>query len=98
MRKECLRCGLRFSDTADFCPNCGRPVEKPFRVRTTQDIELASPHREMMGTDNPEEQLGFSRDDSDLLVHRGCLYCSLEFSDTISFCPSCGRPAEKDAR
>ncbi len=26
--KDCLYCGLQFSATADFCPNCGRPTER----------------------------------------------------------------------
>jgi len=28
----CLYCGLRLPDTADFCPECGRPLEVAIRV------------------------------------------------------------------
>ena len=30
--KGCLYCGLRLPDTADFCPECGRPIEVAIRV------------------------------------------------------------------
>jgi hypothetical protein len=29
--KDCLCCGLQFSATTDFCPNCGRPTERALR-------------------------------------------------------------------
>ena len=30
--KGCLYCGLRLPDSADFCPECGRPIEVAIRV------------------------------------------------------------------
>ncbi|GAC1350436.1 MAG: hypothetical protein NVSMB27_32950 [Ktedonobacteraceae bacterium] len=29
--KDCLYCGLQFSATTAFCPNCGRPIERALR-------------------------------------------------------------------
>jgi len=46
MAKYCLYCGLQFSDTTKFCPDCGRPTESGFRIRTTQELELARLRRE----------------------------------------------------
>lgn len=40
MSKHCLYCGLRFSDTTAFCPDCGRPTESGFIVRPMQEAEL----------------------------------------------------------
>ena len=33
MAKGCLYCGLQLPDTAEFCPQCGRPIERAFRIR-----------------------------------------------------------------
>ncbi|HWZ18192.1 MAG TPA: zinc ribbon domain-containing protein [Ktedonobacteraceae bacterium] len=30
--KRCLYCGLRLPEHADFCPECGRPIEVAIRV------------------------------------------------------------------
>ena len=32
--KGCLYCGLRLPEYADFCPECGRPVEVEIRVES----------------------------------------------------------------
>ena len=40
MAKDCLYCGLQFSDTTHFCPDCGRPTEKGFIIRPVQESEL----------------------------------------------------------
>jgi predicted amidophosphoribosyltransferase len=32
MAKGCLYCGLQLPDTADFCPECGRPIEEAIRI------------------------------------------------------------------
>jgi RNA polymerase subunit RPABC4/transcription elongation factor Spt4 len=32
--KICLNCGLKHPDTADFCPECGRPIEDAIRVES----------------------------------------------------------------
>src|SRR5438876_12365807 len=31
--KGCLYCGLQLPDTADFCPECGRIIEKGLEIR-----------------------------------------------------------------
>ena len=40
MAKDCLYCGLQFSDTTNFCPNCGRPTERDLIIRPNQESEL----------------------------------------------------------
>ena len=47
MTKECLYCGLQFADTTHFCPNCGRPTERGFRIRPIQESESDLLRREM---------------------------------------------------
>ena len=47
MSKDCLYCGLQFSDTMKFCPNCGRPIVSGFIVRPMQDSEWERLRREM---------------------------------------------------
>ncbi len=40
MAKDCLHCGLQYSDTTNFCPNCGRSTERGFRIRPIQESEF----------------------------------------------------------
>ena len=34
MARGCLYCGLQLPETADFCPECGRPIEEAIRVES----------------------------------------------------------------
>jgi rRNA maturation endonuclease Nob1 len=34
LAKGCLYCGLQLPDRADFCPQCGRPIEDAIRVES----------------------------------------------------------------
>jgi len=34
MAKSCLYCSLQLPETADFCPQCGRPIEDAIRVES----------------------------------------------------------------
>ena len=47
MAKDCLYCGLQFSDTTQFCPNCGRPTEGGLIIRPIQESELERLRREV---------------------------------------------------
>ena len=40
MAKGCLYCGLQLPDSADFCPQCGRPIERGFAIRPIQEPEF----------------------------------------------------------
>lgn len=61
MARYCLYCGPQFSDTTQFCPNCGRPTEKDFRIRPArnaqQEAELERLHRDLEETDELIRQL-----------------------------------------
>jgi predicted nucleic acid-binding Zn-ribbon protein len=57
MAKECLYCGLKFSDTTQFCPNCGRPTEGGFSIRPIQESELERLRREVQEKDALIRQL-----------------------------------------
>ncbi len=57
MAKDCLYCGLQFSDTTNFCPDCGRLTEKGFKIRPMQEYELDRLHREMKEKDDLIRQL-----------------------------------------
>jgi predicted amidophosphoribosyltransferase len=52
MTKDCLYCGLQFSETTNFCPNCGRPTESGFKIRPIQESELERLHRELKEKDD----------------------------------------------
>jgi predicted amidophosphoribosyltransferase len=57
MAKYCLYCGLQYSDTTNFCPNCGRPTERGFRIRLIQESECDSLRKEMKEIDDLIRQL-----------------------------------------
>ena len=61
MAKECLYCGLQFSDTTTFCPNCGRPTESGFSIRPIQESELERLRRELKEKDELIQQLVLTR-------------------------------------
>jgi len=81
----CLHCGLRFPDTADFCPECGRPLEVAIRV----DSEV-----KMMSTTIAKECLycGLQLPDSvDFCpecgrpIEKGCVTCATQKSGADCF-------------
>jgi hypothetical protein len=61
MAKDCLYCGLQFSDTTQFCPNCGRPAESGFSIRPLQEAELQRLCREVKEKDELIRQLALTR-------------------------------------
>ena len=65
----CLHCGLRFPDTADFCPECGRPIEKGSVTCTTQESDADCLHTNIEGKDDLVRQHEASSDCSDPLAH-----------------------------
>ena len=69
MAKACLYCGLRLPDTAEFCPECGRPIERGFAIRPIQESEFGYPRKEMKGKDNLIRQQEFYSDGSGPLAH-----------------------------
>src|SRR5581483_7048775 len=62
MAKSCLYCGLQLPDTTDFCPQCGRPIERDFAIRSIQQSELNNLRKEMKGKDALTQQQGFYSD------------------------------------
>jgi len=62
MAKSCLYCGLQLPDTADFCPQCGRPIERDFEIRSIQESEPKNPGKELEGKDALTPQQGFYSD------------------------------------
>jgi hypothetical protein len=61
MAKDCLYCGLQFSDTAQFCPNCGRLIESGFSIRPIQESEVDCLRREVQEKDELIRQLILTR-------------------------------------
>ena len=51
MATACLYCGLQFPDTAKFCPECGRTIEKGFEIRQLRLPEFDPLHHWMKGED-----------------------------------------------
>jgi zinc-ribbon domain len=66
----CLYCGLQLPDTAEFCPNCGRPRERGFEIRPIQESEFDGLRKEMKAKDDLKRQQGFYYDGSGPLAHR----------------------------
>lgn len=60
MSKHCLSCGLRFSETTAFCPNCGRPTASGFIVRPMQESDLERLGRELKEKDELIRQLALA--------------------------------------
>ena len=94
MAKDCLYCGLQFSDTTKFCSNCGRPTERGFRILPIQKSKFNHLSREPKEKDDPLRRQRFYSSRRGPLVHKDCLYCGLQFSNTTKFCHNCGRPME----
>ncbi len=69
MAKGCLYCGLRLPDTADFCPECGRPIERGFEIRPIQESEFDGFRKEMKGKDDLLQHQGFYSDCSGPRAH-----------------------------
>ncbi len=69
MAKGCLYCGLQLPETADFCPQCGRPIERGFGIRPIQESELDYLSKEMKGKDDLLRQQGFYSDCSGPRAH-----------------------------
>jgi len=63
-KKNCLYCGLQLPDAPDFCPECGRPIEKGLGIRPTQESEFDCSREESKGKETPIQQQGFNNDDS----------------------------------
>lgn len=61
MAKDCLYCGLQFSDTTNFCPNCGRPTESGFKICPVQESELDRLREELKEKDELIRQLVLTR-------------------------------------
>jgi zinc-ribbon domain len=59
MAKGCLYCGLQLPETADFCPECGRPIERGFEIRPVQESEFDGLRKEMKGKDDLLRQKEF---------------------------------------
>lgn len=95
MTKVCLYCGLQFSDTTQFCLNCGRPIEKGFSIRPIQEPEFDRLRIGIKEKDDLKRQREFHPDYSGPFARKDCLYCGLQFPGTTQFCPNCGRPTEK---
>ena len=49
MAKGCLYCSLQLPETAEFCPECGRPRERGFGIRPIQKSEFDGLRKEMKG-------------------------------------------------
>lgn len=61
MAKYCLYCGLCYSDTTTFCPNCGRPIERDFSIRPNQETESVRLRKELQEKDDLIRQLVLTR-------------------------------------
>jgi len=68
MAKGCLHCGLQLPETAEFCSQCGRPIERGFIIRPIQESEFDGLRKEMKGKDDLLQQQGFYYDCSGPLV------------------------------
>ena len=82
MKTACLYCGLQFPDTAEFCPECGRPIERGFEIRPLQPSEWDRTGIEMKGGEDLQGQHG--------IFSKG--------NGSPGECPQCGAPLVKRQR
>jgi hypothetical protein len=61
MANDCLYCGLQFSETTQFCHNCGRPTESGFSIRPIRESELERLRREVQEKEELIRQLILTR-------------------------------------
>ena len=59
MATGCFYCGLQLPDTTEFCPLCGRPIEKGFEIRPIQVSEFDRLNKEMKDEDDLVRQQRF---------------------------------------
>ena len=67
--KGCLYCGLRLPEHANFCPECGRPLEKDYVTCATQESDADCLHTVIEGKDDLARKHEASSDCSDPLAH-----------------------------
>jgi len=87
MAKDCLYCGLQFSDTTRFCPHCGRPTESGFTIRLLQEVELVRLRGERKEKDDLIRQLVLSlrfKSPAAQVHHRVCALSQPEQPTTSS--------------
>jgi hypothetical protein len=66
--KGCLYCGLRLPNTAHFCPECGRPIERGGIPYVAQESVVDSPDTKIEGSDDLVRKHETSSDGRDPLV------------------------------
>ena len=83
--KGCLYCGLRLPDSADFCPECGRPIEVAIRVNSEVKMMRTTIVKECLycGLQLPDSA-EFCPECSRPIV-KSCVTCANQESD--SACP-----------
>jgi zinc ribbon protein len=69
MAKGCLYCGLQLPDTADFCPQCGRPIERGSGIGRIPESEFDYLSKEMKGKDDLLQHQEFYSDCSGPRAH-----------------------------
>jgi zinc-ribbon domain len=67
--KGCLYCGLQLPEHADFCPECGRPLERGRVTHATQKSESGCLHTEIKGKNDLVRQQEASSDCNDTPAH-----------------------------
>jgi hypothetical protein len=68
MSKGCLYCGLQLPDSADFCPQCGRPIERGFEIRPIQKSEFDCPRKKMAFHKSHTQQLDLAPENQELVT------------------------------
>lgn len=91
MATGCLYCGLQLPDTTEYCPLCGRPIEKGFEIRPIQVSEFDRLRKEMKNEDDLVRQQRFYYVCSGPLAH-------MEEYAHPGNCPKCGAGLAKRDR
>jgi predicted RNA-binding Zn-ribbon protein involved in translation (DUF1610 family) len=85
MATTCLYCGLQLPDTAKFCPECGRPIERDFEIRPLQPSAWDRPGKETKAKDNLQRQ-------HRVFSHGSGPLAPVEEYSYPGHCPQCGAP------
>ena len=85
MSTACLYCGLQLPDTAEFCPECGRAIERDFEIRPIQPSAWVRPGKEMKAKDDLQGQ-------HRVFFHGSGPLAPVEEHSYPGHCPQCGAP------
>ena len=98
---KCSKCGATISDTANFCTECGMPVQKQ-NEESIQNQEIQSDNSKENGQkgdiqeNKPLESESNSEQPQNEVGQRVCPNCGEKLREGARFCVGCGMPIQQN--